>query len=58
MGFFLSKLVNVWEGFNNYPARIAMLGLDAAGKTQICFILSFMCSQRMISQDQSVCKNV
>ena len=31
MGLFLSKLASVWESFQDNPARVCMLGLDAAG---------------------------
>ena len=35
MGLFFSKLYQLFEEWGNTPARILMLGLDAAGK--YCF---------------------
>lgn len=38
MGLFLSRLYDVFASFNgDKPARILMLGLDAAGKTTILY---------------------
>ncbi|XP_074654191.1 ADP-ribosylation factor 1-like [Tubulanus polymorphus] len=39
MGLWMSRLTNLFEslGFNREPARILMLGLDAAGKTTILY---------------------
>ncbi|XP_062587610.1 uncharacterized protein LOC134249256, partial [Saccostrea cucullata] len=38
MGLFLSRLYSVFESFcEETPARILMLGLDAAGKTTILY---------------------
>jgi len=40
MGLFLSKMLGyVFSGFDNDPARVLMLGLDAAGKTTILYKL-------------------
>ena len=39
MGLFFSKLYQLFEEWGNTPARILMLGLDAAGK--YCFKFEF-----------------
>ncbi|XP_060554740.1 uncharacterized protein LOC132715696 [Ruditapes philippinarum] len=37
MGMFLSRLYNLFEDWGADPARIVMLGLDAAGKTTVLY---------------------
>ncbi|KAL3873467.1 hypothetical protein ACJMK2_036580 [Sinanodonta woodiana] len=37
MGLYLSKLFEIFSSFGETPARIAMLGLDAAGKTTVLY---------------------
>lgn len=37
MGLFISRLVALFDDFRNDPARILMVGLDAAGKTTILY---------------------
>ncbi|KAK6174672.1 hypothetical protein SNE40_017905 [Patella caerulea] len=37
MGFLFSKLADIYADFKNDPARILMVGLDAAGKTTLLY---------------------
>lgn len=37
MGLLFAKLADLFDGFQNNPSRILMLGLDAAGKTTILY---------------------
>ncbi|XP_048254678.1 ADP-ribosylation factor-like [Haliotis rufescens] len=39
MGLLLSRLMQIYSEFSSEPARILMLGLDAAGKTTILYKL-------------------
>lgn len=37
MGLLLSKLITLFEDWSSSPAKIIMLGLDAAGESPILF---------------------
>ena len=42
MGLFISKLMNAVGSWTETPARVIMVGLDAAGKTTVMILTKFL----------------